>query len=163
MRSLKICVLSFVLVAQSAAAQAACAVKEITNQGDYLTFSGYSVHLMSGDDDPQSDSTAWQGPVIVTSPKGETCSTDIAIISAPFFLAGSHYLYVTSYSGSLFFQDVLNVDDCSNPWHKSGSFAGPPHLTKGDMFTYPDAAPVKIGPNCLPLETTASGKKHQGS
>jgi hypothetical protein len=150
--------LSVFVVSQSAAGQPACAVREISNHGDYLTFSGYSVHLMGGDDDPASDSTAWQGPVIVTSRTGKTCSTDIAIISAPFFLAGSHYLYITSYSGSLFYQDVLNVDDCSDTWHKDGSFVGPPHFVKGDTFTYKGAEPVKIGPNCLPIGSATPSK-----
>ena len=156
MRLVHIALAASLLASPALAAPAACPVKEITNHGDFLSFGGYSMHLLGGDGDP----TAWEGPMTVTSASGKTCSAELSIISPPFFAAGSHYLYVTTYSGSQSYQDLIDLRDCSDKWHKDDVFVGSPQFVKGDTFIYREAAPVKIGPDCLPeVPAAASASK----
>jgi hypothetical protein len=129
------------------AAAASCPIVEIQNHGAFISFGGFKGHLIS-DSDP-GNSTAWEGPLIITNASGATCSAEISIISAPFFLAGSHDLYVTTYSGSENVLYLVDANNCDVLW-SSPEFTGDPKLTNGNTFTYLDAKPTKIENDCMP-------------
>jgi hypothetical protein len=131
------------------AGAATCPIVPIQNHGAFISFGAFKGHLIS-DSDP-GNSTAWEGPLIITNPSGKSCSAEISIISPPFFFAGSHDLYVTTYSGSENVQYLVDANTCNILW-SSPQFTGDPKLTNGDSFTYLDARPVKIDPTCLPRQ-----------
>jgi len=129
------------------AAAATCPIIPIQNHGAFINFGAFKGHLIS-DSDP-GNSTAWEGPLIITNPSGASCSAEISIISPPFFMAGSHDLYVTTYSGSENVQYLVDANTCSILW-SSPQFTGDPKLINDNTFTYLDAKPTKIENNCIP-------------
>ncbi len=139
-----------IMTGPALAAPAQCPIREVHHQGDYLTFGGYKIHLLNpdGQGDP-GNPPVWQG-MTITKPSGAVCNAEIGIIEPPFFLAGTHYLYIDTYSGSEHIQGALNVDNCDLPW-ASSQYIGPPKLVGGDEFIYDEAKPVEIGPDCLPI------------
>lgn len=126
---------------------ASCPVIQVKNHGPYLSFGAFKGHLIS-DSDPNS-STAWEGPLVIRSPNGKSCEADISIISPPFFFAGTHYLYVTTYSGSENTQYLVDANNCQITW-SSPQFTGDQSLRHGNMFIYLDAKPVRIEDDCHP-------------
>jgi len=131
-----------------AASAAPCSLQPVQPHGDNLTFGAYKIHLENGD---ESDNTppAWEGPADITGPSGQSCSVGLAIISPPFFGAGDHIIYISSYSGSEVSLSAVDLRNCNVPWF-SPNYTGEARIAHGDTFTYLDAPPTPIGPNCLP-------------
>ncbi|WP_026439933.1 hypothetical protein [Acidocella facilis] len=136
-------------LALTAPADAApCPVTPLQNHGADLVFGAFKAHMVS-DSDP-GNSAAWEGPLIISA-GGKSCEADISIITPPFFLAGAHDLYVTTYSGSESTQYLVDARNCHVLW-ASPLFTGNPALRGGDVFIYPDAKPVRIQPDCRPAD-----------
>jgi hypothetical protein len=138
-----------------AQAAAVCPIKPIHNHGPFIKFGMFKGHLISPDD--PASAAAWEGPLVITQPSGTTCSVKTGIFDASFFQAGSHFLYATIYSGSEANQILIDARDCSLPW-VSPQFTGDPHLTNHNSFQYHEAAPVKIGANCMPVSFAQGGR-----
>ena len=148
---MKTLVLTWIMLSgalNAALAAPVCPVKTIHNQGPYIKFGTFTGHLISPDD-PDS-SSAWEGPLVISQPSGKTCTVRTGIFAPPFFMAGSHFLYVTIFSGSEANQLLVDARTCNVPWI-SPQFVGDPRLANGNTFTYREAKPVKIGANCLPV------------
>ena len=144
------------------AAAATCPLREIKPNGNFLRFGGYVIELKNLDqgDGDSGNPPVWPDGMSITPPAGKECSVPIAIIEAPFFLAGSHTLYVDTYSGSEDTQFLVDVRNCGIIW-SSPQYVGPPTFLSPDRFTYEvtniawgdsknQSFTVKIGRDCLP-------------
>jgi hypothetical protein len=120
----------------------------VQNHGAYLDFGNFRAHLIS-DSDP-GNSTAWEGPMVITGAEGKSCSAEISIISPPFFMAGTHDLFATTYSGSENVLYLVDARNCNLVW-SSDEFTGDPKLVGGNSFHFLDAKPVEISSDCTPV------------
>ncbi len=151
----KHCAVLVSLIGMCGVAQAAttCPIKPIHNHGPFITFGAFTGHLISTDD--SNSSRSWEGPLVITQPSGTTCSVETGIFAASFFLAGSYYLYATVFSGSEANLILIDARNCTVPW-VSTQFVGDPTLSKGNIFQYHEAKPIRIGTNRLPVVVPGS-------
>ena len=129
---------------------ASCQIKPLQTHGSTIKFNGYSVQLLQPDH--WNGVLSWE-VIDITDPAGDICIADTQNVTAPYYLAGTHVLYFTTYGADPMSltntQVVIDADSCKIAWI-SPYFISLPELVSGDTFNYQNAGSAHVGPSCLP-------------
>jgi outer membrane protein assembly factor BamB len=140
-------------------AQTPCPIEPIKLSRTGATLNDLNIELSGGtilgDPNGPDHAMVWDEPMTLRQRSGTHCSVDpkVAIITAPFFDAGGHVLYVTTYSGSHSVLFAVNAENCKVLW-ESRPFKKGPNLV-GQKFVFSNTSPVTIGSDCLPTHPDA--------